>query len=521
MLKRKLTVRKIREILRLHYSESNLSNRQISNILQISKTTVKRCLERFKSSGLNWPLSDNISDNELHSKLYNTITPATKKALPDWLYIHTQLSLPHTTLMVLYDEYKETCPAGLGRSRFYYHYNTYKKSLPSPSMHVVHKGGDKLFVDYSGDGLEYIDRSTGEMIPVELFVSSWGASSYSYVEATHTQKVFDWIQSHVHAYRYFGYVPNATVPDNLKTGIKKANFYDPDINQTYTKLAEYYDTVILPARVRKAKDKAAVETNVLHTQRHILARLRNCKFFSLQEVNQAVSIELERFNSRPMQLYKVSRKERFLELDKPYAKPIPQQDFPYVFVKPKVTVHKDYHVEYNKHFYSVPYQLCKQKVEVWQTNFIIEIFHNYERIASHKIGIKKYGYTTLDTHMPKEHRFVKGWSPGYFLNQSAKIGENMVIAVENILAKRLYPELGYRSILGIINLTRQYSKERVEKAAQRAVFFNQVSRKSFISILKNNLDKEPLPVNKSKKIALTVQQNLFHDNIRGAEYYNQ
>jgi hypothetical protein len=352
-----------------------------------------------------------------------------------------------------------------------------------------------------------------------MFVASWGASSYSYAEVTHTQNVFDWIQSHVHAYRYFGCVPYATVPDNLKTGVKKANFYDPDINYTYTKLAEYYDTVILPARVKKAKDKAAVETNVLHTQRHIIARLRDSKFFSLQEVNEAVHRELERFNNRPMQTYKISRKERFLEIDKPHAKAIPQQDFPYVFVKPNVTVHKDYHVQYADHFYSVPYQLCGQKVEVWQTNFILEIFYNYKRIASHKIGIKKYGYTTLDEHMPKEHLFIKGWSPGYFLNQAAKIGEHMVMAVEHILKKRLYPELGYRSILGMINLARQYPKERIEKTAQRALFYNQVNRKTFLSILRNNLDKEPLPIQKKQEIS--VQQNLFHENIRGSKYYDE
>jgi hypothetical protein len=272
--------------------------------------------------------------------------------------------------------------------------------------------------------------------------------------------------------------------------------------------------------VRKAKDKATVESNVLHAQRHIIARLRDIKFFSLHEVNEAIQRELERFNNRPMQVYKISRKERFLELDKPYAKSLPPQDFPYVFVKPKVTVHKDYHVEYNKHFYSVPYQLCGQKVEVWQTNFIIEIFHNYKRIASHKIGIKKYGFTTFHDHMPKEHQFIKGWSPGYFLNQAAKIGENMVMVVEHILAKRLYPELGYRTILGMINLIRQYPKERIEKTAQRALFYNQVSRKGFLSILRNNLDKKPLPTGKNNKREVSEQQNIFHENIRGSQYYD-
>lgn len=513
-------MRKIKEILRLHYSKADLSNRQIAEILKISKTTVRRCLDRFKSSGLNWPLADDLTEQTLNTKLYSLSQTSPSHIMPDWTHIHNEMIRPHVTLQLLWDEYKETYPDGVGRSRFYFLYRQYKKVHLSPSMRILHKGGDKLFVDYSGDGLEYIDRSTGEIIPVELFVASWGASSYSYAEATYTQQVIDWIQSHVHAYRYFGCVPNATVPDNTKSGITKANFYDPDINPTYAQLAEYYDTVILPARVRKPKDKAAVETNVLHIQRFILGRLRDRKFFSLHEINEAIRIELENFNSKPMQLYKVPRKERFLELDKPYAKPIPAEDFPYIRIKPNVTVHKDYHVNYNDHFYSVPYELCGQKVEVWQTNRIIEIFHDNTRVASHKIGMKKYGFTTLDAHMPKEHRFVKGWSPGFFLNQALKIGDNTVVAVKKLLEKRFYPELGYRSILGIINLTKKYPKERIEKAAERAVYYNQISRKSFLSILQNNLDKEPLNGKNKGERKKIVQQDLFHENIRGADYYN-
>lgn len=517
MAKERLTVRKILEILRLH-CETGLSNREIGRVLNISKTTVQKLLGRFEKSGFSWPLPENITEQDLKGKLYpvRQASPASCP-YPDWDYIHHELSKPHVRLYLLWQEYRETYPDGIGISQFYEHYRSYKKSHLDPSLHMVHKGGDKLFIDYSGKKLSYIDRDTGEIVPVEVFVCGWGASSYSYAEGTHTQQKEDWIGSHVRAFRYFGCVPNLLVPDNLKSGVTKADWYDPDLNPLYTKLAEHYGTAILPARPGRSKDKAIVECGVRRVQEYILARLRNRVFFSLAEVNEAIRELLEALNQAPMQQYRLSRRQRFEELDRPYARKLPRDDFPYIEIKDDVTVNKDYHIQYNKHFYSVPYTLCGRKVSVLRTNKIIEIYHDFQRVASHKISTLLYKHTTLDEHMPPNHKFVKGWSPGYFLNRAVQIGPYMVHAVKVVLNRKKHPEIGYRSALGILQLERKYGKKRLEAAAGRAVYFNTVTRKSFISILEQKLDEQPLD---NGKKTIPRQQNLFHENIRGAEYYN-
>jgi len=284
-----------------------------------------------------------------------------------------------------------------------------------------------------------------------------------------------------------------------------------------SKLAEHYNTVILPTRVRKPKDKAIVENHVLHIQRFILGRLRDSKFFSLYEINAAIFELLDEFNSKPMQEYKKSRKERFVELDKPFAKELPAESFPYTVIKTGIKVNKDYHIEYEKNYYSVPYQLCGKRVEIRQINNVLEIYYDIERICSHKISFKKYGYTTEIMHCPSNHKFVKGWSPGYFLNRGMEIGSNTTEVIKRILKKNNHPEVGYRSSMGLLNLIKKYPKERIENAATRALYFNTASRKSIISILEKELDKEPLQEKEDNK---PIQQLTLHENIRGGEFYN-
>ncbi|MBD3272720.1 MAG: IS21 family transposase [Elusimicrobia bacterium] len=514
MVKARLTVRKIQEILRLHYA--GLSDRKVSQALFISKTTVKNIVCRFESSGLQWPLPEDVTEESLRDKLYASQGVTVSRPIPDWEYIHQELSRPHVTRYLLWQEYRQTHPKGIGISQFYNLYRQYKKCQIEPVLHIEHKGGDKLFIDYSGKKLSYIDQSTGEIVPVEVFVCSWGASGYSYVEATHSQCLEDWICSHVRAFRYFNCVANLLIPDNLKSGVTKADRYDPDLNPLYARLAEHYDTAILPARPKKPRDKAVVEGNVGFVQNFIFARLRNRTFFSLAEVNEAIRELLEELNNRPMQRYGLSRRERFEKLDKPYAKPLPAEDFPYIEIKDKITVHKDYHIEYEKHFYSVPYTLCGEQVTVLRTNKIIEVYHNFQRVASHQISYRLYKHSTKDEHMPPNHKFVKGWSPGYFLNRAVTIGPNMIHVVKIILDRKRHPEIGYRSALGILQLERKYGKQRLERAAQRAAYFNTVNRQSFISILEQKLDQQPLEEEKE----VPKQQTLFHKNIRGAEYYN-
>ncbi|MBU0683656.1 MAG: hypothetical protein KJ864_05150 [Candidatus Omnitrophica bacterium] len=307
------------------------------------------------------------------------------------------------------------------------------------------------------------------------------------------------------------------VPDNIKSGVIKANLYDPDLNPAYFKLADYYKTAILPARSRKPKDKAVIESNVGHLQCYILGRLRDRTFFSLSEINQAICKELEGYNDRPMQLYKISRKERFLELDKPYANSLPVNDFPYIRIKNDVMVQKDYHVSYEKHFYSVHYVLCGKRVDVWQSKQTIEIYYDFKRVASHKLGVKEYGYTTNEDHMPEIHKFVKGWTPGFFLNQAIKVGPYTVKVIKHILENKRHPELGFKSSLGVLKLAKECGKQRMEKASRRSLFYSQVSYKGIKSILEQKLDSEPLPENVITDVF--KQTNLFHENIRGAEYY--
>ena len=259
--RKRTTMRKVREIMRLHY-ESRLSNRQIADALRISKTSVFNTLERFRASGMIWPIPEDLADTELEARIYKK-DPARKKAdiLPDFEYIEDEVSRPHMTLELLWNEYAQSNPDGLGRSSFYRHYRTYRKAR-SISMNVIHKGGDKVFVDYSGDGLRYYNRETGNWVETEVFVCSWGASSYSYAECSESQNGQDWVRSHIRALEYFECVPNAFVPDNLKSGVTKASFYEPEINALYEKFAQHYSTAILPARVRKPKDKSVVESNI-------------------------------------------------------------------------------------------------------------------------------------------------------------------------------------------------------------------------------------------------------------------
>jgi len=512
--KKRTAMRKIREILRLHF-DSGLSNQQIADALRISKTSVFNTLCRFTESEITWPVPEDIPEAELEARLYRKEPPNDNEGiLPDFVYIHEELARPHMTLELLWNEYAQNNPEGLSRSSFYRHFQKYRKGL-SVSMKVIHKGGDKVFVDYSGDGLRYYNRETGKWVDTEFFVSSWGASSHSYVECTESQSGQDWVKSHIRAVEYFGCVPNAFVPDNLKSGITKASFYEPEINALYGKFAEHYDTVILPARVRKPKDKPVVESNVLHLQRFIFGRLRNHTFFSLVELNQAVWEALELYNDRPMQQYKKSRRERFELLDKPYAKPLPSEPFHLTDAKYDVRVAPNYHIEFDKHYYSVPHEIARQCVDVYQINNILEIYCDGNHICRHKKEPPDYRYTTKDEHMPSNHKFVKGWSASWFIDQANKTGPAMAELVTSVMQNRKHPEQGFRTAMGLLTLSRKYPKERIEKAARRALYFGSLTCKAMKSILEQGLEEKAVPQiqNQNKKTVL-------HENIRGQEYYN-
>jgi len=406
---------------------------------------------------------EGMTDTELETVVYSGRPSKGKEdILPDFEYVHEELSRPHMTLELLWNEYLQNNPEGLSRSSLYRHYQKYRKGL-SISMKVIHKGGDKLFVDYSGDGLRYYNRETGKWVETEFFVSSWGASSYTYAECTESQSGQDWVSSHIRALEYFGCVPNAFVPDNLKSGVTKANFYEPDINALYEKFAKHYGTVVLPARVRKPKDKPVVESNILHLQRFIFGRLRNCTFFCLVDLNKAVRDALELYNDRPMQQYKKTRKQRFELLDKPYAKPLPTSPFLFTQVKVDVGVAPNYHIEFDKHYYSVPYEIVRQQVDVYQINNILEIYHDGRHICRHKKELPNYRYTTKDEHMPPNHKFVKGWSAPWFIAQANKIGPVIAELVTRVMQNKRHPEQGFRAALGLLSLSKKYLRRGLRK----------------------------------------------------------
>jgi transposase len=506
-------MRKIKDILRLHFS-GGLSNQVIAEALRISKGSVFNCLKRFEDAGLAWPLPEDLTQNALREKLYPPkASPAKLISKEELDRLLSELKRPHVTRRLLYKEYRSVNPKGIGRTQFYAQIARHAEAN-KVSLHQDHAGGDKLFIDYSGDKPSYLDLETGEVVPVELFVASWGASSYSYAEVTRSQSASDFVQSHVRAFDFFGCAPKALVPDNLKAAVSKASFSDPDLNPLYSALSAHYGCVLLPARVRKPKDKAVVESNVLHLQRYILGALRDKMFFSFAEVSEAVRALMVQFNQEPMQVYKVSRCSRFEALDKPYALALPEVPFALVDLKMGVTVHADYHIQYRKHFYSVPYALVGKKVEVHADGATVQVYLDGERVASHAQSPEDFRYSTLEVHMPPAHRFWKGLNPDKLVTSASDVGEAMAALIQKVLSRKKHPEQGYRAALGLLELTRRFGKERVNAAAARALHFDSPRRRDLLSILEQGLDRKPLPT-------LAAQASLFsappleHANIRG------
>jgi len=379
-------------------------------------------------------------------------------------------------------------------------------------MRQNHKAGEKMFVDYAGQTVPIVDRQTGEVKKAQIFVAILGASNYTYTEATWTQSLPDWIASHIRAWEFMQGVAALTIPDNIKTGISEACYYEPDLNATYHELSQHYQTAILPARVRKPRDKAKVETGVQGVEQRILAPLRHRTFFSLTDLNQAIRELLVEYNQRPFQKLPGSRQSLFEELEQPVLKPLPAQRYEYAEWK-TATVNIDYHVEVDRHYYSVPYKLVRKRVEVRLTATVVECFHNGKRVASHLRSFEKGRHTTLKEHMPKGHLEYLEWTPERIVKWAAKTGGATAEVVKYIMVSRAHPQQGFRSCLGIMRLGKLHGTNRLEAACVRAKAINAMSYKSIASILKHGLDKCPLPEKPPASL------NLRHDNVRGPEYY--
>ena len=511
-MSRRLMMRLIREILRHHF-DHGLSREAIARSLGLAKGSVTNILQRFQATGLCWPVVPDLSDTEWEARLYPPVARAPTSPCPDVQTMEQELRRPHVTLELLWREYRTAHPTGMSRAAFYRYYHLHRPV--EPTMVMVHKAGDKLFVDYSGDGLAYVNRQTGEVLSVALFVCCLGASGFCYADSTLSQSAADFVQSHVRAFAYFGGVPAATVPDNLKSGVKRSDRYAPTIGPLYAKLAEHYGFVVLPARVRKPQDKAIVENAVLNIQRYILGRLRNRTFFALAEINTAIQELLDQYNDEPMKSYGgMSRRQRFHQIDQPALRALPPERFLITAVQIGLKVARNYHVLYEKHHYSVPYALVGQFVDAYRVGGLVELYHQGDHVARHKKQPPNWGYSTLDEHMPPNHRYVKGWSPDYFLGKGSLIGPHAMEVFRQIFAHYKHPEQSYNSCLGVLTLAKQYTPERLEAACARALHFQSPNYQTVKAILLQGLDQQPLE-------AEPEQPSLpfTHDNVRGADYY--
>jgi transposase len=509
-------MRKIKEVLRLRF-EHQQSARQIAKSCAIARSTVKEYLDRSQKAGIPWPLPAEWDDAALENRLFPPVPliPPEKRQMPSMEYLHQERKKKGVTLQLLWLEYKKGNPEGYQYSQFCELYRKWLDKL-DVCLHQEYRAGEKLFVDYAGQTLPLHDPLTGQTQEAYLFVATLGASNYTFAEATLTQDLPSWIQSHVHAFEFFNGVAEILVPDNLKTGVTHPCRYEPDINPTYADLAEHYGTVVIPTRIAKPKDKAKVESAVLIAERWILAALRNHRFFSLAEVNQAITEKLKEFNRRKFQKLNTTRQELFENLDRPALKPLPEKPYQYAEWK-KARVNIDYHIEVDGHFYSVPYQLVKESVDIRFTSTTVEVLFKNRRVASHARSYRRGGYTTLKEHMPKAHQKYLEWTPSRIIRWAAQTGPHTEKLATQILENKPHPQQGFRSCLGIIRLGKQYPQERLEAACAYALSIHGFSYKSVQSILQNGLDqKHTLPL-KIKESTLPVP--LQHPNIRGKEYY--
>lgn len=502
----RLSMRKIRETLRL--AAQGISQRQVALSVGVARATVGDCLARARTAGLSWPLSADLDDAALEALLYPPQPHSSQaRPLPDCATLHKELRRKGVTLLLLWQEYKAAHPDGVQYSRFCEIYRAWEGRI-DPVLRQQHRPGDKLFVDYAGVTVDVVDKRNGEIRPAQIFVASLGYSNYTYCEATWSQKAEDWVGSHVRALSFFGGVPAAIVPDNLKSGVTTPHRYDPVINPAYAEFAAHYDTTILPARPRKPRDKAKVETAVQIVERQILAPLRKRTFFSLAELNAAIAQGRKTLNDKPFQKLDGCRASWFAA-ETLVMKPLPPMAYEFATWK-TATVHMDYHIDVGRHYYSVPHTLIRKKVEVRLTSRTLEIFFRGRRVASHVRSATKGGYTTVDAHRPDKHREHLDQYHQHLLRRAEAVGAHTVGVLRSQMLSRRHPDQAVRNCKGILRLADDYSPAQLEAACQQALALNSTSYRSIAALIRN-----PNPPQTHLSLSLPS-----HDNLRGPGYYN-
>jgi transposase len=513
MATERLSMRQIRDILRQKWA-LGLSHRAVAGSLRVGLGTISSVVSRAQAAGLDWALVQTLTDEGLEGRLYGRPEAAgqRQRPAPDCAWLHAERRRPGVTLELLHLEYLERYPDGYRYTRFCDLYRAWLERRRL-SMRQVHRAGEKCFVDYAGHKPRLIEPTTGEVIAVELFVAALGASNYTYAEATRTQQVPDWIASHTRAFAFFGGVTAAVVCDQLKSGVVVPCRYEPGLQRTYEDFAEHYGTAILPARPAKPRDKAKIEAGVLVAERWILARLRHETFFSLAALNARIAELRTDLNTRPMRLYRASRRELFERLDQPALRPLPAE--PFIYGEWQVArVNIDYHVEIHRHYYSVAYALIHEGVDAWVSATIVELYHRGQRVAAHLRDDTPGRHTTNPAHMPKAHQQHLEWTPSRLIQWADTIGPQTAALVAAILADRPHPEQGYRSCLGLLRLSRRDGAARLEAACARALTVGVRSYRHVDSILKHGLDRLP-----AAEPAEPLPLAPVHEQLRGRDYY--
>jgi transposase len=506
---------KIRQILRLQ--SQGLSKLQIAAQTGIARNTLKKYIKEFTSSGLSFEEINELSDKELEDLFVKPEDRPLNERLQTLFSlfpaIEKELKRKGVTRQLLWKEYKTHHPDGVGLSQFKHYFSQWKAQV-NPTMHMEHKAGDKLYVDFAGDKLEIINEQTGEVKPVEVFVAILGASQLTYVEAVMTQQKEDFIFACENALHYCGGVPAAIVPDNLKSAVSKSSKYEPTLNETFADFAEHYGTSILPARAYRPRDKALVENAVRIIYTRIYVKVKRQQYLTLQDLNLAILTALEEHNNAPLRGRNYSRRQQFDEVERNTLMPLPE--LRYELKKHQyATVAKNGHVglSADKHYYSVPYRFIGKKVKLLYSRSSVEIFYNYERIALHERTKSAYRYTTQKDHMASTHRFVSEWTPERFTSWAASIHEDVRLYVLKVLDRKQHPEQAYKSCMGILGFAKKVGNDRLIKACQRALGYGAYNYKTIQKILERELDLRDTPDETDQL------QMPFHDNIRGENYY--
>lgn len=501
---------KFREIIRLH--ELGYNQTEIACSCVVARSTVQDYIRRASAKGLSYEQLKGMSDREAQAFLGKEKTASVPAKAINFELVYQELGKKGVTLALLWQEGIDRGDWRLSYGQFCRRYNQWR-GRQNLSMRQVHKAGEKLFVDYCGVSVPVTQPDTGVVTAAQIFVACLGASNYTLAEATPSQTLPHWIGSHQRALNFLGGVPACIVPDNLKSAITDPCRYEPGINRSYQDFAAHYQTAVIPARPKAPKDKAKVEKAVQEVERQILAPLRHRHFSSFSELNEAITPLLKRLNERSMSDYGLSRWELFERVDQPALKPLPK--YPFVFATWKrARVNLDYHIEVEKHYYSVPYWYIRRQVSVKISEQMVEIFSEHQRIAVHPRSSVPYRHSTLAEHMPPEHWAYKSQSQENFLAWAARIGPHTTTQVETIFASKPHDEQSFRTLKGLQSLASGYGAERLEAACRRANSFGMVGYRRLKSILQHHLDKTPI------LIEVASPPSIDHDNLRGAVYYH-